>query len=182
MLCHFCQRPTYSITCFCWEKTKDDFGFYKNGWKTTAALSIHSAASSYRGSKSAITRLLPQDTHLTCVCEHLCFILIYFLHRLARCVLKYQECLKLLGLETLKTFHLQINGNCFFTLQHFSLKNIHRTLYFWIAGETCIHDIFLSHLVLVYLFDHLFNWKCREKPFILRIVEFLESSTMLDTK
>lgn len=49
-------------------------------------------------SESGPTQLLPREPHsasspiaLNCICEHLCCILIYVVHLLARCVLKYQR-------------------------------------------------------------------------------------------
>lgn len=59
------------------------------------------AVSHYRGSthpeKSGPTKILPWELHSASshqsfeLCEHLCFILIYSVHLLARCVLLYQK-------------------------------------------------------------------------------------------
>lgn len=56
------------------------------------------------GSESGTTKLLPQELYsasqpqasitLNCVREHLCFIWVYFVHPLARYILRYQKCLR----------------------------------------------------------------------------------------
>jgi len=94
-----------------WKKSKENFCFYKERQKAKIAFSVCFAMSHYGGSarpehrgKSGPIELLPQEIHstsqypvaraLNCVCEHLCFVLIYSVHPLARCVLRYQKSLK----------------------------------------------------------------------------------------
>lgn len=80
------------------------------------------AGSPYRGSTSCPGRetppaqLLPRETHsasqhsaaiaLNCVGKHLCFISIYFVHLLERCVLRYWKSLRsyLQGLRNTRDF------------------------------------------------------------------------------
>ena len=70
------------------------------------ALSICFTVNPYRGNlsrESSPAQLLLPKLHsafqhqatraLNCICEHLCFISIYFVHLLARCVLRYQKSL-----------------------------------------------------------------------------------------
>lgn len=77
-------------------------------------------------SKSGPTKILSQELNsasqhqvtrtLNCICEHLCFISIYFVLPLARCVLR-QLFLHFIPYKLMKIFI--------------------GTPYFWIAGETC---------------------------------------------
>ena len=85
------------------KKSKEDFCFYKKRQKVKIAFSLCSAMSSYGGTEHPKQRERPHQgpcpestlnlsasstITLNCVCEHLCFILIYFVHPLARCVLR----------------------------------------------------------------------------------------------
>ena len=97
------------------------------------------------GSKSVTAKLLSGNytqyqvtKTLSCVCEHLCFILIYFMH-LARCVLRYQKSLGgyFLSLWILRIFFsIWTNGNCFSALLHFDLWKVskERSTFRWGRG------------------------------------------------
>ena len=84
-----------------WKTFKEDFHFYKNRYKKNSIRRLF-CRSRYRGSAHPERRwewhrqAPSQDLHsasvakaLNCVCKHLCFISIYFVHALARCVLRY---------------------------------------------------------------------------------------------
>lgn len=94
-----------------WKKSKENFCFYEERQKAKIAFSVCFAMSLHGGNarpehwgKSGPTELLPQEIHSTSqypvaralnyVCEHLCFVLIYSVHPLARCVLRYQRRLR----------------------------------------------------------------------------------------
>ena len=86
--------------------------------------------SSFPGSWAQQLSLKPAA--LSCVCEHLCFISIYFVHLLARCVLRYQKSLRevILGVwERSTIFSIEMNGNCCFTLCHLGLGKVEALLW-----------------------------------------------------
>ena len=75
-----------------WKKSEEDFCFYAFTLQWAVLEAAHNQ-SSERGPST----LLPQELHssqhqaaiaLNCVYEHLCFILIYFVHPLSRCKMK----------------------------------------------------------------------------------------------
>ena len=93
----------------------------KKGQKAKIVFSVCFPASCCIGSEHSCrergpTKLLPWEPHsaskhqivraLNCVCEHLCFISICFVHPLARCVLRY---------------------NSFFALHHFGLQKVSKS-------------------------------------------------------
>lgn len=87
------------------------------GWSSPTALSGELRSASCHQAATA----------LNCGCEHLCFILIYFVYLLERCVLRYQKSLReviFCGLGMLKNFSISINDDCFFALCHFNLQKI----------------------------------------------------------
>ena len=99
---HFGQKPA-SVPVLANQKNSEDFCFYKKRLKEKITFSVHFAAIHLEA--GCTTPLHPQQgrassrkphaeslhqstTALNCVCEPLCFILIYFVHLLARCVLR----------------------------------------------------------------------------------------------
>lgn len=100
------------------------------------ALSVCFAANHYRGHgyseqqewphQAPSSGLYSASQHqatiaLSCVCEHHCFILAYFGHPLARCVLRYQKSLRgyFSGLEHSKNFPLykfMVSASSFYTI------------------------------------------------------------------
>lgn len=108
----FYERPTRTA-CFRSPKEiqkREDFCLYEKGREVKTAFGICFAGSLYRGSahspssEGGTAQLLPLQPHsapqhqatqaLSCVCEHLCFTSMYFVHPLASCVLGYQESFK----------------------------------------------------------------------------------------
>ena len=110
MLCHFAFTKDLHHNLFSLIKreSREDFWSYEKTQKPKVVLSFVLQwavieAARTPSSKSGTIRLLLGTTSasqqqaaraLKCVCEHLCFILIYFVHELARCVLRYQKNLK----------------------------------------------------------------------------------------
>ena len=106
------------------------------------------------GGESSITRLLPWEPHrhhglglsrqssLNCVCEHLCFLLIYFVHPLTRCASRYQKSLRefIFGVWENSEFFAQvlmvIASSLYFFLTY---ERVQRYVLLSIAGETFIH-------------------------------------------
>lgn len=106
---NFYKRPTSVLIFTNWKRSRKNLCFYEKRRKAKRAFGVRFAASPYRGSvhpssESGPSKLLPQELYsasqyqairaLKCVCEHLCFISIYCVHPLARCVLMYQKCLR----------------------------------------------------------------------------------------
>jgi len=100
----FYERPT-SVTVFAnWKKYEEDFSFYEKRWNVIIVINICFAASCYRGSQSGPSNLLPWEPQWasqppatrvqSSAQRHTYFISIYFVHLLARCVLRYQKILK----------------------------------------------------------------------------------------
>lgn len=137
---HFYERPTSVCVFVNWQKSKEEFFFYKRRRKMQTAFGICFAVSLLEMQHSPWTarvapfKLLTRELHLAsqhqtatalnCVCEHLCFILIYFVHLLARCVLRYQKSLERLffGVWECSQFFFPCKSMviCFFTLCHLS--------------------------------------------------------------
>lgn len=121
----FYKRPTLVLVFANQKDSKDDFKFYKKWWKVKIVFSLFCNKPLVRQvctmtSKSGTAELFPwelyylsyQATHRFKLSEHLCFVSIYFVHLLAKCVLRYQKCPREVGyfldLGTLKK-KFQIN-------------------------------------------------------------------------
>jgi len=106
-LCFF-ERPTLVLVFANQKKSKEDVCFMKKS-KKQKSCSVLVYSETLRSqhtpdSTCGAAQLLPRELHsasqgqativLNCVCEHLCFISIYFVRPLARCVLMYQKSLK----------------------------------------------------------------------------------------
>lgn len=91
------------------KKSKEDLHLHKKKVQSENSIWHLFCSESWRGrvylkNRSDTTKLLPQKLHsglqhqatmaLNGVCEHLCFIPIYYVHSLARYVLKYQKSLR----------------------------------------------------------------------------------------
>lgn len=82
---------------------------------------------------------------LNCILDHLCFIAIYFVRLLTRCVQRYQKSLReaiFWGLGTLK----KIQCKLLLHLMPFWLTKGIGMLYFWIMGATCIPSLASFHM------------------------------------
>lgn len=106
----FYERPTVIVPVFTNQKKfKEDFRFHKERHKVQTVVSMCAAGSGYGGGRhptrpvrpcwAASQRLHSASQHqatraLSCIHEHLCFILIYFVHLLERCSLRYQKSLR----------------------------------------------------------------------------------------
>ena len=101
----FYERPTLAFVFTNKKKSKVGFAFRK---KERSKIGIQHLFSSEllqrpgaQSGKSGLTELLPwkllsESQHpaavaFSCVCEHLCFILMYFVHSITRSVLRYQK-------------------------------------------------------------------------------------------
>ena len=100
---HFYEKHTL-VPVFTKQKSEEDFCFYKIRRKAKIAFSICFAVSRcnrggmrpeqqewhFQAPSLGTTLSLSASSHhaLNCVCEHQCFISIYFVHPLARCVLR----------------------------------------------------------------------------------------------
>lgn len=86
------------------KEIKENFHFYKKKAKSENSIQVRFADSHWRGSTFRAARvavpssspgttlniLASSPIALTCICDHRCFIFIYFVHLIARCVLRYQ--------------------------------------------------------------------------------------------
>lgn len=118
----------------------------------------------YRGSirpeqQSGIAKLLPWELHLVsqhqviivlnCISDHLLYLKL-FCASSARCfmVLEKPKRVYFLRLETLQKFSIEINGNCFFTLYHFSLGEVSLNTLLSDSGGNLyiIYHIYLSSI------------------------------------
>jgi len=152
----FFERPTW-VPIFTNRKTsREDFRFYEKGKKQTQRSVFvsqqaitervrmqqlewrHQASSPGTALNISAARCLGFET----VWVDLCFISIYFVHSLARCVLRYQKNLRevIFGVwECSKNFpyKLMVAASSLHAILIFTRKGLIGTLYFQIAGETC---------------------------------------------
>lgn len=89
---HFVLWKIYVSTGFInQKKSKEDFNFYEERWKVKTALSVCFAVSCCRDmaypGQWDWDSWTPPGT-LSYACKHLCFIWIYFVHSLIKCVLR----------------------------------------------------------------------------------------------
>ena len=97
---HFYESPTLEPVFTNWMKSEEDFCFYKKRRKAKIAFRVCFAAACVQAAdteqwewRHQTPSLGTASQHqaarvLNCVCEHQCFISIYFVHPLARCVLR----------------------------------------------------------------------------------------------
>lgn len=115
LLC-FYKRPSLVPVLANREKPSEDFSYYEKRWKAKTPFSICFAVNNYRGhmhpsSESGTAKLHPgtilskSTRALSCVYEHVCFILVYFTHVLARCVQMKQKSPR----ELVRVLHLAQN-------------------------------------------------------------------------
>lgn len=101
MSLRFYERPL--LVSICANRKESKFLLLRKKGNGKIPLSFGFATSCYRcsvhpSSKSGPAKLLPCELHsayqhqvsiaLNCVCEHLCFISVYFVHPLARCIVR----------------------------------------------------------------------------------------------
>ena len=102
-----------------------------------------------QSSESGLIKLLPQELHsaskhqaprVNCVWKYLCFILIYFVHPLAKWVLRYQKSLR--EVTFWGPYKLIVITSLFYAISPH--KSFHRNTYVWIDRKPlymcgCVH-------------------------------------------
>lgn len=106
---HFYHRPTLPPIFLTERNARRTFAFMKKSESKNIAFCIcfaviHCTGTTHPSSKSGPAKLLPLKLHSACqhrttialkgVCEHVCFVSMYFVHPLARCFLRDQKSLR----------------------------------------------------------------------------------------
>lgn len=126
---------------FIWGDNESDFRCVQ--WACVEGAHIlsskHGTQGSFPGKHSASAFTAYQAAGaLNYVCEHLCFLSIYFVHLLTRCVQSYQKSLRDVFLEVWECWKLFPYKLMVTLLHHFGLQILTGMLYLGMAGEPVI--------------------------------------------